>query len=76
MIHNAARLIFAGGATGVLAAFMAARVLGSLLYGVRPHDPLIMAAAPVVLGAIALLACLAPANSAASVDPMAVLRQE
>jgi ABC-type lipoprotein release transport system permease subunit len=51
-------------------------VLESLLYGVRPHDPVVIAAAPVVLGAIALLACLAPAHRAASVEPMAALRQE
>jgi ABC-type lipoprotein release transport system permease subunit len=47
-----------------------------MLYGVRPHDPLILAAAPLFLGAIALAACLLPARRAASVDPMASLRQE
>jgi predicted permease len=76
VIRSAGLLIVAGSAIGVAGAFAAARVLESLLYGVRPHDPLVIVAAPVVLGAIALLACLAPAQSAASVDPMAVLRQE
>jgi len=51
-------------------------ILASLLYGVRPRDPVVLAAAPVLLAAIALLACLAPAHRAASVEPMAALRQE
>ena len=76
VIRSAGLLIVAGLAIGVLCALAAARVLESLLYGVRPHDPLVIVAAPVVLGAIALLACLAPAQGAASVDPMTVLRQE
>jgi len=46
------------------------------LYRVRPHDQLIIVAAPVVPGAIALLACLAPARRAAAIEPMAALRQE
>jgi putative ABC transport system permease protein len=76
VIGDASRLIAVGSALGVLGALAAARVLESLLYGVRPHDPVIIAAAPVVLGGLALLACLAPAHRAASVEPMAALRQE
>lgn len=76
ILGNAGRLVLAGSAIGVLCAFAAARALGSLLYGVRPHDPMIIVAAPLVLGAVALLACLAPARRAASVEPMAALRQE
>jgi ABC-type lipoprotein release transport system permease subunit len=59
-----------------LCAYAGARVLSSLLYGVRPHDPLVITIAPVALAAIALLACVGPAHRAASVDPMAALRQE
>ena len=76
VLRNAARLILAGSTIGVLCTIAAARVLESLLYGVRPRDPIVIAAAPLVLGAIALLACLAPAHRAASVDPMTALRQE
>jgi len=76
VIRHAARLIAAGCAIGVAGAFVSARVLESFLYGVRPHDPAALAAAPLVLAAIALLACLAPAHRAASVEPMAALRQE
>lgn len=76
ILGNAGRLILVGSAIGMLCAFAAARALESLLYGVRPHDPAIIVAAPVVLGAIALLACLAPVRRAASIEPMAALRQE
>jgi putative ABC transport system permease protein len=76
VVRSAARLILAGSAIGVLCAFVGARGLESALYGVRPHDPLAMGAAPVVLAAVALLASLGPARRAASVEPMAALRQE
>jgi len=76
VILSAARLALAGSIIGLLCALPAARALGAMLYGVSPHDPMIMVAAPVVLAIIALLACLAPAQRAASVDPLTVLRQE
>jgi predicted permease len=76
VVRSAARLILAGSAIGVLCAFAGARTLESFLYGVRPHDPAVIAAAPVVLAAIALLASIGPAHRAASVEPMAALRQE
>ena len=76
VIRSAGRLILTGSVIGVACAYAAARVLQALLYGVRPHDPIVVVAAPLVLGVVALLACLAPAHSAATVDPMAVLRQE
>jgi predicted permease len=76
VIRSAARLILAGSAIGVLCAYAGVRVLESVLYGVRPHDPAMLAAAPVTLGAIALLACLGPAHRAASIEPMAALRQD
>jgi ABC-type lipoprotein release transport system permease subunit len=76
LIRNAARLILAGSTIGALCPFAGASALGSVLYGVRPHDPAVIAAAPVLLATIAFLACLAPAHRAASVEPMAALRQE
>jgi len=76
VIRSAGGLIAVGAAIGAAGAYFAGQVLESLLYGVRPHDPLVLVAAPIALAAVAVLACLAPAHSAASVDPMAVLRQE
>ena len=76
VLAGAARMVLAGAALGILGALAAARVLQSLLFGVRPHDPFVVLGAPVLLCAVALLACLAPAHQAASVDPMDALRQE
>ncbi|HEV2445322.1 MAG TPA: ABC transporter permease, partial [Candidatus Sulfopaludibacter sp.] len=76
VIRSAARLIAAGAAAGVAGAFTGARVLQSLLYGVQPGDAAVLVCAPLALGAVALLACLLPAHRAATVDPMAALRQE
>jgi ABC-type antimicrobial peptide transport system permease subunit len=76
VIQSAARLVLAGSAMGLALAFAGARVLESVLYGVRPHDPAVMFGAPVLLAAIALTACLIPARRAASVEPMTALRQE
>jgi len=75
VMRDALKLILAGSAIGAAGALGAARLLESLLYGVGPRDPAVLALAPVVLGFVALLACLGPARQAASVEPMAALRE-
>jgi predicted permease len=70
------RLTLLGIVVGALSGLALAQVLSSLLYGVRPLDPLSFVAAGVVLGAIALLACWLPARRATQVDPMIALRTE
>jgi ABC-type antimicrobial peptide transport system permease subunit len=65
----------AGGiVVGLAVALFAARVLGSLLYGVSAFDPLTFALVPVILATVALLATWAPAYRAASVNPVQTLR--
>ena len=63
-----------GVAIGLVAAFLFARQIGSLLYGVSASDPLSFGVVPVVLLAVAALACYAPARRAARVDPLSVLK--
>jgi ABC-type lipoprotein release transport system permease subunit len=53
-----------------------AKLAGSFLYGIQPHDALTFALVPVSLVAVALAACWIPARRAASVDPMRALRVE
>jgi putative ABC transport system permease protein len=61
---------------GLVVAFAMNRVLASLLFGVRPSDPLTIAAVMTIIGTVALVACYVPARSATRVDPMIVLRDE
>jgi putative ABC transport system permease protein len=61
---------------GVVAARGLTRLMASLLYNVKPNDPLTFAAVVVVLAATALLACCGPALRAARIDPIIALRYE
>jgi putative ABC transport system permease protein len=66
----------AGIATGLLASAALTRYLESLLYTVRPTDPLVFAAVSGVLAAAAMAGCYFPARRATRVDPALVLREE
>ncbi len=63
----------AGGLAGALAL---TRLMGGLLYGVSPTDPLTLAIVAAVLSAVALLATYLPARRAARADPVIALRGE
>ena len=76
VVRQGAALVVAGGVIGVLAAAASSRVLESLLYGVNLDDPLTFITAPLVVVAVALVACWFPARRAARVDPMKTLRFE
>lgn len=61
---------------GIPAALAAGRLLASQLYGVKSHDPMILALSVGVLAICALIAGLIPANRAATLDPVQALRTE
>jgi predicted permease len=65
-----------GVAAGLLLAFVGARLLASLLFGIAPRDPATFAAVAAGLLCAALGAAWVPARRAAAVDPISVLRQE
>jgi putative ABC transport system permease protein len=70
------KLVLAGMVVGLLGAIGVARLLTSLLYGVRPIDPPTFASVCLLLIGTALFACWLPARRAAKVDPMEALRHE
>lgn len=77
MILQEGLLLTAGGIVlGIAVAWMLGRYLSALLYGIRPADPLLLAASALVLLPAALMAMYLPARRAANVDPMVALRHE
>jgi predicted permease len=74
LVSEGTRPVLVGTGIGLLLAAGLARFMRSLLYGVASADPLSFAAAVLVLGTVALLACLVPARRAARIDPMVALR--
>jgi ABC-type antimicrobial peptide transport system permease subunit len=69
-------LMTCGALAGIGVAMAATRLLESFLYGVRPNDPLTVAAVAVLLIAVGALACPLPARRATRTDPMVALRHE
>ena len=76
LVGNAAKLAAIGLVSGLAIAFAAGRLIESMLYGIRPQDPLAIAGSVVLLGGAALLAAFIPALRAARIDPATALREE
>jgi ABC-type antimicrobial peptide transport system permease subunit len=70
------KLASLGTGIGLIASFGAARLMSSLLYGVRPTDPLAFAASATIVLLVALGASYGPARRALKLDPLAALRCE
>jgi predicted permease len=76
IVGHGVRLALLGLSIGVAAAVVVTRWMSSVLFDVKPTDPLTFVAVTVVLGTVAFLASYLPARRAMRVDPMVALRHE
>jgi putative ABC transport system permease protein len=76
VLRQGAVLAASGAVVGLVGAFVLARALRSLLFGVGAADPISYVAAAAAMGLAVLIACAIPAWRAAHVDPTLALRQE
>jgi predicted permease len=76
ILKEGAVLLASGLALGIAGAFLAARVIRGLLFGVTPHDPLTLLGVAGMMGAIGIGACWIPALRAARIDPAITMRSQ
>jgi putative ABC transport system permease protein len=76
VVQQGLALVFAGIVLGLAGAFALTRVITSLLFRVSATDPVTFISIPLLLTAVALMACYIPARRATKVDPLAAIRRE
>jgi putative ABC transport system permease protein len=76
VLSNGFRILLLGLGLGLAGAFFFNRALESVLFRVRPFDPMTLLAVSAVLAGVVLLACALPARRAARMEPMKALRYE
>jgi putative ABC transport system permease protein len=75
MIRRGVVLTALGAVLGIGLALLSLRILDSLLYGVRPADPVVLLAAAIVLILVSLAASFLPAQRATRIDPIRAIRE-
>ena len=76
VVRRSLLLVGLGTTVGLAGSLAVTRVLGSLLFEVRPTDPAALAGAAAMLMVVALLASFLPARRATRVDPLVALRAD
>jgi macrolide transport system ATP-binding/permease protein len=82
VLREGAALVTIGTVLGFLGAMVLVKVLSSLTsifvdaFNVTTNDPRLLIGAPLLLGALAMLACYVPARRSAKIDPLKALREE
>lgn len=76
VLSEAVRVAAFGAALGIVVSLAMGRLIASLLFGITPANPVVLAAAGLILGVVAAIAALIPAWRASSVNPVNALRAE
>lgn len=76
VLRQALGLVVAGAVLGILLSVITGRLLGSLLFGVSPMDPVTLGVVVLLLIVVALVACYVPMRRAMKIDPIEALRYE
>ncbi len=76
ILSQGMKLVLIGLVLGLGAAAAGARLITSLLYEIKPLDPLVFGGVAVLFGLVAAVACLLPSLRAARVDPLVALRAD
>jgi putative ABC transport system permease protein len=76
MLSGSMTWVVVGIGVGIAGSLVLTRLLGTLLYGVKPTNPIVLGAVSLLLTCVSLLASYIPARRAAKVDPMVALRYE
>ncbi len=76
MVSGSMTWVVVGIGVGIAGSLGLTRLLGNLLYEVRPSNPIVLGTVSLLLTGIGLLASYIPARRAAKVDPMVALRYE
>jgi ABC-type antimicrobial peptide transport system permease subunit len=76
VLWQAGQVVLIGLLAGLAISFATNRLMVSQLFGLTPHDPVLLTSVTILLLCVALLASLFPARRASKVDPMTALRYE
>jgi predicted permease len=76
IVGEAARLALFGGLPGLLGAWLAARGMSSLLFGIQPADPVTLGAGVLLVMLVTLAGALVPALRAVRTNPLVAMREE
>ena len=76
IVGDAARLALIGGIPGVIAAYLTARAMSALLFGIAPTDPATLVSGFVVVMLATVAGALAPALNAVRVNPLVAMRTD
>lgn len=76
VVAQGARVVLVGVVIGVAASLVSTRLLGTLLFDVKPVDPLVFSAMSIMMIGMGVVASYMPARRASAVDPIEALRSD